>query len=130
MSEPEVVLWSGLRKLRASGFHIRRQAPVCGYHLDFVCHSRRLVIEVDGSQHTEDVQANHDLVRDKILRREGFQVLRFSAGQVMRDAGAVVARIMDVLEAAPVARAVRQSPGAELEADFPTLAALRPVPPR
>jgi very-short-patch-repair endonuclease len=52
-------------------FHIRRQAPFRGYFLDFVCFERRLVVELDGSQHGEDDQADHDFVRDLVLKREG-----------------------------------------------------------
>ena len=104
MSEPEVILWSRLKRLRARGFHIRRQAPLRGYWLDFVCYTRRLVIEVDGCQHAEDVQADHDLTRDAILRRHGFQVLRFWTGEVRSNLSGVMDRIIDALEAAPSTR--------------------------
>jgi len=101
MSEPEVILWSRLKRLRERGFHIRRQAPFKGYYLDFVCYSRRLVIEVDGGQHADDVQAEHDAVRDAILRRAGFRVLRFWAGDVRRDLDWVMDQIVVALETAP-----------------------------
>jgi very-short-patch-repair endonuclease len=104
MSHPEVILWSRLKRLREHGFHIRRQAPFRGYFLDFVCYARRLVIEVDGSQHSEDRQADHDLVRDAILRREGFRVLRVSAAQVRNHVTAVMDQIIAELEAAPSTR--------------------------
>ena len=104
MSEPEVMLWSRLKRLRERGFHIRRQAPFKGYFLDFVCYPRRVVVEVDGAQHTEDRQADHDLVRDAILGRHGFQVLRFTAGQVRRDLGWVVDQTIRTLEAVPSTR--------------------------
>eukprot|EP01035_Chromulina_nebulosa_P063312 gene63312-biopygen46204 len=82
MSEPEVILWARLKRLRERGFHIRRQAPFRGYYLDFVCYPRRLVVEVDGGQHNDDAQADHDLTRDRVLTRHGFRVLRFWAGEV------------------------------------------------
>ena len=85
MGEPEVLLWSRLKRLRERGFHIRRQAPFRGYYLDFLCFSRRLVIEVDGSQHGEDRQAERDAVCDVILRRHGLRVVRFWASDVRRD---------------------------------------------
>lgn len=101
MSRHEVWLWSRLKRLRERGFHIRRQSPFRGYFLDFVCFSRRLVIEVDGSQHQDDLQADHDLIRDKILAREGFKTLRFSTGQITADIGAVMDTIVFELEARP-----------------------------
>jgi very-short-patch-repair endonuclease len=105
MSEPEKILWSRLRRLGDLGFKIRRQAPFRGYCLDFVCYSRRVVIEVDGGQHSDELQADHDLVRDKQLRREGFTVLRFWAGDVRGNLDGVMERIMGTLEASPWAHA-------------------------
>lgn len=96
MSSPEIILWSRLKRLRERGFHIRRQAPFLGYYLDFVCFSRRLVVEVDGAQHGNDVQAEHDAVRDRVLRRQGFRVLRFWTREVWGD----LPRVMDVIVAA------------------------------
>lgn len=77
MTEPEIILWSRLKRLRAEGYRFRRQAPFRGYYLDFACFEHRLVIEVDGGSHTETEAILHDEVRDGVLRREGFTVLRF-----------------------------------------------------
>ena len=97
---PEVRLWARLKRLRERGYHIRIQAPFRGYYLDFVCFDRRIVVEVDGGQHTEDAQADHDATRDLVLRREGFQVLRFWASAVMRETDQVMDTIVLALEAA------------------------------
>jgi very-short-patch-repair endonuclease len=51
----------------------------------FVCYSHRLVIEVDGSQHGAESQAEHDALRDKVLSREGFSTVRFQAVEVMQN---------------------------------------------
>ena len=98
MTEPEVILWSRLKKLRAMGHHIRRQAPFRGYYLDFVCFERRVVIEVDGGHHGEDAQAAHDAVRDAVLRREGFRVLRFWSSSVRQNLDGVMYSVMAALE--------------------------------
>jgi very-short-patch-repair endonuclease len=82
MTPQEARLWVHLRPLRAEGFHFRRQAPFRGYYLDFVCFRYRLVIEVDGGGHGEEVQSDHDAVRDSVLKRAGFQTLRFSNGDI------------------------------------------------
>jgi very-short-patch-repair endonuclease len=101
MSEPEIILWSRLRRLRDRGFPFRRQYPFRGYYLDFACLSRGLVIEVDGFQHGDDVQADHDLVRDRILRRHGFRVIRVWAGEVRRNLSGVMETILAALEDLP-----------------------------
>ena len=115
MTEPEVILWSRLKTLRAQGFHIRRQAPFRGYYLDFVCFARRLVIEVDGAHHKDGDQAAHDAIRDAVLAREDFQVLRFENGIIRQNLDGVMYSILTALEAAdkvspPVSRLRRDPP--------------------
>jgi len=101
MPREEVRLWARLKRLRERGFHIRRQAPFRGYYLDFVCFSRRVVIELDGSQHAEDGHRLHDAVRDAVLKREGFKVLRFWNHFVREDIDTVMDLIIAALETAP-----------------------------
>ena len=119
MTEAEVILWSRLRTLRAEGFHIRRQAPFRGYILDFVRFDRKVVIEVDGGSHGEDAQLAHDEVRDAVLRREGFQVLRFWNHAVRTNLGGVMDSIRDALGEPPPfpprSRRRRESPSPEGE---------------
>ena len=114
MTEPEVLLWSRLKTLRAQGFHVRRQAPFCGYYLDFVCFARRVVIEVDGAHHKEGDHAVRDAIRDAVLAREGFQVLRFENGIIRQNLDGVMYSILTALEVAdvspPVSRWKREPP--------------------
>jgi very-short-patch-repair endonuclease len=109
-SPPERLLWCFLRLLRQEGHHFRRQAPLRGYYLDFVCFSRRLVIEVDGRQHGEDLQAEHDAVRDGVLAGEGFRVLRFQAVEVMQNLEGVAVAVREALAAPGVRPPPRPSP--------------------
>jgi very-short-patch-repair endonuclease len=113
MTEPEVILWSRLKRLRAEGFHIRRQSPFRGYILDFVCFDRRVVIEVDGAGHGEGRQIVHDEVRDAVLQREGFQVLRFWNAEVRTNLDGVMLSIREALGPPlfpPRSRRRRESP--------------------
>jgi very-short-patch-repair endonuclease len=113
MTEPEIMLWSRLRQLRVSGFHFRRQAPYLGYYLDFVCFRRRLVVELDGSHHRDnEVQAEHDLVRDAILTRHGFVVLRIPNIRVLRNLSGTVNEIVECLERRPLIAPERHQAGA------------------
>ena len=113
LTPQEARLWLQLRALRSDGFHFRRQAPLLGFYLDFVCFKRRLVIEVDGSKHAEDVQADHDAMRDSILRKAGFRTLRFWNSEINTNLHGVMETIQRALAAS----------------DFPTLTASRSVPP-
>ncbi len=98
MTEPEVILWSRLKLMRADGFRFRRQAPFRGYILDFVSFGRRVVVEVDGGVHGTDHQEAHDRVRDAVLRREGFIVLRFWNSAVRENLEGVLLSIREALE--------------------------------
>ena len=85
------------------------------------------VIEVDGAQHDDERQAEHDAIRDRILRREGFQVLRLWTGDVRRDADLVTEQIVAALEAAAPTHGGGRKADAVLEPDVPS--ASRSVPP-
>ncbi len=99
MTPPEVRLWKRLKRLRAQGFHFRRQVFLKGYYLDFACLPYWLVVEVDGEQHAEPRQADHDAVRDTVLRRLGFNVARYPARLCMADPDSVVDEIVAYLRA-------------------------------
>jgi very-short-patch-repair endonuclease len=53
----------------------------------------QLVVEVDGSQHFDGIQAKHDKQRNEYLERLGFKVLRFDDRQVLMQTDAVVEEI-------------------------------------
>jgi very-short-patch-repair endonuclease len=63
--------------------------------VDFYCHEARLVVELDGSPHDEERQAEYDRVRDQELRHIGLQVLRFSNEELSADVEGVLQRIAD-----------------------------------
>ena len=91
-------LWRLLRDRKFEGLKFRRQVPIGPYIADFACLAHKLVVEADGPFHDEA----RDGVRDGYLKRQGFQVLRFS--------NTVIENRPWELHAAVVA-AVRPSPG-------------------
>jgi very-short-patch-repair endonuclease len=74
MTDVERKLWFALRDRRFEQFKFRRQVPVGKYIVDFVCLERRLIVELDGSQHEGSL---HDAKRDAWLRAQNFRILRF-----------------------------------------------------
>ena len=104
MTEPEVWLWGRLKRLHALGYHFRRQRPFKGYYLDFVCIDRLLAVELDGSHHNEPLQAEHDGVRDAVLARAGYRVMRFPNSAVRQRIDGVMDEIMQALEDRPSTR--------------------------
>ena len=81
------MLWNILRRRQVSGYKFRRQAPIGPYIVDFLCLEIRLVIEVDGGQHSE--QANYDACRTAWLESEGFKVIRFWNNEVLEETDSV-----------------------------------------
>ena len=56
----------------------QRQKAIDNFIADFYCHSARLIIELDGSQHHTNQGKAHDEARTEILEKYGIHVLRFS----------------------------------------------------
>jgi very-short-patch-repair endonuclease len=77
------------------GHKFRRQRPVGTYIVDFVCLEKRVIIEVDGGQHSE--QKAYDDKRSAWLRSEGFEVLRFWDHEVLTQIGNVKQAIWKAL---------------------------------
>lgn len=85
MTEPEVMLWSRLRRRLPDSPIFRRQHPLGVYILDFFCPAAKLAVEVDGHLHGEDVQRMHDARRDRWLAAQGLTVHRIPASSVVTD---------------------------------------------
>ncbi len=75
----EKKLWSRLRNRQLDGLKFRRQEPCEGYIADFLCENPRMIIELDGSHHSEE----GDAARTRRLERAGYAVIRFSNGEVL-----------------------------------------------
>jgi very-short-patch-repair endonuclease len=54
-TDAEQWLWQQLRSRHLLGYKFRRQLPVGDYIIDFLCKERKLVVELDGSQHQEQM---------------------------------------------------------------------------
>jgi very-short-patch-repair endonuclease len=79
-----------------NGYKFRRQQPIGQYIVDFVNFERRVVIELDGGQHSQ--QMVYDSKRTAWLEAQGYQVLRFWNNQILEEAEAVKAIILKALE--------------------------------
>ena len=84
-------MWSKLRDGRLNGLKFRRQTPIGRAIADFVCYEHKLIVEVDGGQHSGSAR---DVVRDVELNRRGFRVLRFWNIDVMRNTAGVLQTIL------------------------------------
>jgi very-short-patch-repair endonuclease len=74
----EKIAWTLLKDRRLEGYKFRRQVPIEGFIVDFYCHARKLIVELDGEIHAEQEQLERDRKRDARLHELGYTVLRFS----------------------------------------------------
>ena len=64
--------------LRTYPVRFQRQKTIGSYIVDFYCHSAKLVIELDGSQHFSEAATAYDAARTQFLEQQGLKVLRFT----------------------------------------------------
>ena len=97
-TDAETALWYRLRSRALNGYKFVRQDPIGPYTVDFICRASRLVIEVDGGQHADNLR---DVVRDKWLADHNYRVLRFWNSDVLTNMSGVLETIATALAEAP-----------------------------
>jgi len=94
-TEAELKLWKHLRLRQLGGYKFRRQHSVGPYIVDFACLEKKLIVEVDGGQHS--VKVDYDTERMAWLESQGFRVLRFWNNEVLKEIEVVKEAIAEVL---------------------------------
>lgn len=94
MTLAEQKLWYHLRGKRLNGIKFRRQLTIGGYIVDFVSMEHRLIIELDGGQHSEQIE--YDERRTAFLNAQGYRVLRFWNNEVLQQTEAVLEKIIEM----------------------------------
>ena len=97
-TDAEKKLWRLLRSRQLDEVKFRRQAPIADYIVDFACHEKRLVVEVDGGQHADNAK---DVERDRRLAAAGYRVLRFWNNDVLGNPNGVLEAIVAELSSSP-----------------------------
>jgi very-short-patch-repair endonuclease len=92
-TDAERKLWSILRSRQLGGFKFRKQVEIDGYVVDFLCAEKRLIIEVDGGQHTPE----RDAPRTAYLESQGFRLIRFWNNEVLENLDGIWTRIEEAL---------------------------------
>ena len=91
-TDAERALWRHLRGRQLQGLKFRRQYPIAGYIADFGRVEAKLVIELDGGQHTD--RASYDAERTRKIECNGYRVLRFWNDDVLLRNAEVVDEII------------------------------------
>jgi very-short-patch-repair endonuclease len=118
MTRAETLLWRHLKAHRLERLGFRRQSPMGNYVADFVAHSCKLVVEVDGESHDFEERIRHDEERDRWFMSRGYRVLRFTNDDVTRNLEGVAFTILQAAEqAAPPSLALPRKGGGNAASD-------------
>jgi very-short-patch-repair endonuclease len=98
-TEAEHRIWHLLRAHRFAGFKFKRQEPLDFYIADFICFTRRLIIELDGGQHAECAS---DERRDTYLKAQGFRIIRIWNNDLFTNEEGVAELIWSALQSPPL----------------------------
>ena len=90
----EILLWQKLKNYK-SGFKFRRQHSIGGYIVDFYCPEKKLVIEIDGSEHFKKENKEYDKIRSDYFSGLDIKVLRFTNVEINISIENVVQKIID-----------------------------------
>ncbi|WP_289501032.1 endonuclease domain-containing protein [Gloeocapsopsis sp. IPPAS B-1203] len=93
LTPTEKILWQALRNRQLKGLRFRCQHAVCSFIVDFYCAECRLVVELDGEIHNQ--QLDYDNARTEQLQRFGLRVIRFRNQEVMTNLEWVLQQILE-----------------------------------
>ncbi|HLD02035.1 MAG TPA: DUF559 domain-containing protein [Patescibacteria group bacterium] len=98
-TEAERFFWSKIRARQLSGYKFYRQYPIGRYIVDFYCPAKKLVVELDGSQHMKRKQ--YDQSRTEYLNKQSISVIRYWDNEVLKKTEEVLEGILRYLITSP-----------------------------
>lgn len=94
-TDAEQKLWQYIRANRFYGLKFKRQQPIGKYIVDFVCFEHKFIIELDGSQHFDNITYDND--RTKFLSSLGYKVIRIWNNEIFNNIDRVLEYIKNSL---------------------------------
>lgn len=96
-TKPEQILWQYLRNSQLEGVKFRRQQPIGSYIVDFMAAQEKIIIELDGGQHNENLNIQMDKIRDEYLATQGYTVIRFWNNDIYNNIEGVLLNIKNII---------------------------------
>jgi very-short-patch-repair endonuclease len=91
----EAKLWKRIRAGRFYGLKFKRQQVIENFIVDFYCHSKKLIIELDGGHHNEDRNQKLDHKRQEFLEKKNYIVLRFWNNEIDNNLDGVLEKVKE-----------------------------------
>lgn len=89
-TEAERMFWRLLRGKQIGGLRFRRQQTIGPYVVDFYCSAAKLVVELDGAQHSAEANLPYEAARTNWLTRNRYRVMRFTNAEFLCDSGTAI----------------------------------------
>ncbi len=93
----EAFAWELFRDRRLLALKFRRQHQIGNYIVDFYCHEKHLVVELDGPVHDTRKRRPVDKKRDAYLKSQGMTVVRIKNERLFRETEAVLHEIAQAI---------------------------------
>ncbi len=115
-TDAERRLWSVLCDRQLRNWKFRRQVPLGPYVADFYCAAAKLIVEIDGGQHTEQA----DKKRTQWLETQGYRVIRFWNNDVLANTGGVLSNLLSILQSSPLTPTLSsEGRGSQIQSGYP-----------
>ena len=92
----EKKLWMHLKGNKFFVMKFKRQVVIGPYIYDFSCFEKKLIIELDGSQHSETENKKRDKEKEEFIKKLGYRILRFNNNDVQNN----IEGVMEAIELA------------------------------
>ncbi len=92
MTREERIIWYDL--LKRLPFPVKRQFVIENYIVDFYIPSKKVVIEIDGSQHGREADREADRLRDAKLGEYGIRVIRYTNREINKNMNGVTTHLL------------------------------------
>jgi very-short-patch-repair endonuclease len=97
-TDAEKKLWGRLRNKHFMKLKFYRQQGIGNYIADFWCPDKKIVIEIDGSQHQEEPNLEYDNKRKEYFNCLGIRVVRFNNVDVLMNIDEVLEHLYCFIE--------------------------------
>jgi very-short-patch-repair endonuclease len=95
MTASEKLLWERLKGKQICGIRFRRQHPIFIFIADFYCHEARLVVEIDGEIHNQQIE--YDDGRSAEMEKFFIKIIRFINYEVENEIDEVIESITNAV---------------------------------
>ena len=95
LTPAEAFLWKYLKSKRFEGRRFTKQHSIGNFIVDFYCPSEKMIIELDGNVHNNQIAEDYDKKRTLYLNSLGYKVLRFENKMVFDNLDSVLMEIKD-----------------------------------